>query len=151
MGLLVVEKEGLWESVVRVLREQLNEAVWFSTFADAVPVDCDEIRFVLQVPNSLARERIQSRYLQLVNEALAEVGHPELELEVVIAPEDVEVDSPLVDFNESEPATTTTPTRDDVAEAGLNPRYTFDTFVKGASNQFALAAAQRVAETPARS
>ena len=74
MGLLVVEKEGLWESVVRVLREQLNEAVWFSTFADAVPVDCDEIRFVLQVPNSLARERIQSRYLQLVNEALAEVG-----------------------------------------------------------------------------
>ena len=151
MGLLVVEKEGLWESVVRVLREQLNEAVWFSTFADAVPVDCDEIRFVLQVPNSLARERIQSRYLQLVNEALAEVGHPELELEVVIAPEDVEVDSPLVDFNESEPATTTTPTRNDVAEAGLNPRYTFDTFVKGASNQFALAAAQRVAETPARS
>jgi chromosomal replication initiator protein len=36
-------------------------------------------------------------------------------------------------------------------EAGLNPRYTFDTFVKGASNQFALAAALRVAETPARS
>ena len=34
---------------------------------------------------------------------------------------------------------------------GLNPRYAFETFVKGASNQFALAAAQRVAETPARS
>jgi chromosomal replication initiator protein len=36
-------------------------------------------------------------------------------------------------------------------EGGLNPRYTFETFVKGASNQFALAAALRVAETPARS
>jgi chromosomal replication initiator protein len=34
---------------------------------------------------------------------------------------------------------------------GMNPRYTFETFVKGASNQFALAAALRVAETPARS
>jgi chromosomal replication initiator protein len=33
----------------------------------------------------------------------------------------------------------------------LNPRYTFETFVKGTSNQFALAAAQRVAETPGRS
>ncbi len=65
MRLLVVEKEELWESVVRVLREQLNEAVWFSTFADAVPVDCDDASFTLQVPNSLARERIQSRYLQL--------------------------------------------------------------------------------------
>jgi chromosomal replication initiator protein len=34
---------------------------------------------------------------------------------------------------------------------GMNPRYTFETFVKGASNQFALAAALRVAETPGRS
>ena len=33
----------------------------------------------------------------------------------------------------------------------MNPRYTFDAFVKGTSNQFALAAALRVAETPARS
>ena len=35
--------------------------------------------------------------------------------------------------------------------AGMNPRYTFDAFVKGTSNQFALAAALRVAETPGRS
>jgi len=35
--------------------------------------------------------------------------------------------------------------------AGLNPRYSFDAFVKGQSNQFALAAASRVAETPGRS
>ena len=151
MGLLVVEQESLWESVVRVLREQLNEAVWFSTFADAVPVDCDEIRFVLQVPNSLARERIQSRYLQLVNEALAEVGHPELELEVVIAPEDVEPDAPKVEQHDADTTITVGAERDATSDAGLNPRYTFDTFVKGASNQFALAAAQRVAETPARS
>ena len=33
----------------------------------------------------------------------------------------------------------------------MNPRYTFEAFVKGASNQFALAAALRVAETPGRS
>jgi chromosomal replication initiator protein len=41
------------------------------------------------------------------------------------------------------------PTRN--TATGLNPRYTFDAFVKGASNQFALAAAMRVAETPGRS
>ena len=151
MGLLVVEKEELWESVVRVLREQLNEAVWFSTFADAVPVDCDDASFTLQVPNSLARERIQSRYLQLVNEALAEVGHPELELAVVIAAEESEEFPPASDAAPADAPITSVGGSDQAAEAGLNPRYTFDTFVKGASNQFALAAAQRVAETPARS
>lgn len=34
---------------------------------------------------------------------------------------------------------------------GLSPRYTFDTFIVGASNQFAHAAARAVAETPSRS
>src|SRR5262249_60775306 len=33
----------------------------------------------------------------------------------------------------------------------LNPRFTFDTFVVGSSNQFAHAAARAVAETPSRS
>src|SRR6266404_1812474 len=35
--------------------------------------------------------------------------------------------------------------------AGLNPRYTFDTFIVGSSNQFAHAASRAVAELPSRS
>jgi chromosomal replication initiator protein DnaA len=38
-----------------------------------------------------------------------------------------------------------------ISSGGMNPRYTFEAFVKGASNQFALAAALRVAESPGRS
>ncbi len=40
---------------------------------------------------------------------------------------------------------------DDEGVARLNPKYTFDTFVVGASNQFAHAAARAVAESPSHS
>ena len=48
------------------------------------------------------------------------------------------------------PPATTSPVAD-TQNARLNPKYTFDTFVIGAGNRFACAAAQAVAETPARS
>ena len=60
-----------------------------------------------------------------------------LELEVVIAPEDTEVDAPRLEHPDAEISIVVGSERDAAADAGLNPRYGFDTFVKGASNQFA--------------
>jgi chromosomal replication initiator protein len=48
------------------------------------------------------------------------------------------------------PAATTAPTRPSSSQTRLNEKYTFDTFVIGASNRFAHAAAVAVAEAPAR-
>lgn len=152
------QPHNVWDAVTIILRDQLTESAWFSTFQDAMCVDDGTETLVIEVPNNLARERILSRYRSMLDDALAEAGHRGTEIDVrvgsnrheyeladqsTIAQEpDVATKSPTLD---SDSATYSPP------EGGLNPRYTFETFVKGASNQFALAAALRVAETPARS
>jgi chromosomal replication initiator protein len=54
---------------------------------------------------------------------------------------------------EPEPAAVTeaAPDREAVTPTSLNPKYTFESFVVGSSNQFAHAAARAVAEIPSKS
>jgi chromosomal replication initiator protein len=158
--------DDVWRATAQVLRAQVSEAVWFSTFNDAVAVADDKMSLRLQGPNTYVRERILTRYMSLVRDALDEVGASERQLLI-----DVQTNT-AADVNEqlstnntpdqlpaelntslNQPSDTTTlKSRTGKGMAvGLNPRYTFETFVKGTSNQFALAAAQRVAETPGRS
>jgi chromosomal replication initiator protein len=156
----VSESEDVWTQVTLSLRSQLAESVWFSTFQDVAPLESDSDTLRLLAPSAYVRDRILSRYLPLVTEALHDVheGHRRVEIDVEAAASVVE--SPTDLDRDTSSADTAADERSDrqstqrsllLDEAGLNPRYTFETFVKGASNQFALAAALRVAETPARS
>ena len=140
------EAEKLWTEAAAWLRDQVSEGVWSSTFQD---VRADEVmgdRMVLLVPNSVVRERIESRYLPLVRDALTEVGAGHLQLDIEARQDPAYENEPVEDH----PAPVRPPDAPRLLD-GLNPNYLFDAFVQGASNQFALAAALRVAEVPARS
>jgi chromosomal replication initiator protein len=66
---------------------------------------------------------------------------------------DAQGDAPAVSLSPEEVAAleTAPPPVTAPGPAGLNPRYTFDTFIVGSSNQFAHAASRAVAEAPSRS
>ena len=154
----MAEHDTVWTAVSALLRAQVSEAVWLSTFQDVVPLPGGDDALRLQVPNGHIKERILTRYLQLVLDALAEIDESDRQLVVEVAPivEGEDGDGAADDFSRDSfdddtalAGSAATSTRGQAT--GLNPRYTFETFVKGASNSFALAAAQRVAETPARS
>jgi len=147
---LVNEADHLWTAAAQFLRAQVSEAVWLSTFQDTRADRLDSERLVVVVPSLHVRDRIEGRYLPLVRDALVEVGRPELALEMEINTEPEVEELPDLTPRPAFPRPSAPMVAPAVAD-GLNPRYTFETFVRGASNQFALAAAQRVAETPARS
>ena len=175
------EAHRLWDTCAALLRAQVSDLVWHTAFDGVRAVDYDGATLTLGVPNPLAKDRIEGRYLGLVRDALIEAGAPDaqLQLQIDIAepPAPWWVERPVAPSLPFPPtslpgsgqglpgsgmgAPSSTPgampgpmartngeSRDEVVE--LNPRYTFENFVIGRSNRFAHAAAQSVAEMPAR-
>lgn len=159
----------LWKACSEVLREQVSEAVWLTSFNAATPVSVDDDRFVLAVPSTVFRDRIEHRYLPLMRSAIADVGAGDLDVVIQVhsaaAAADEPSDGAVEEARSPEPPAAAAPQasqqhagRSPTGNRGhdetgltINPRYTFDAFVTGTSNRFAHAAALSVAETPARS
>ena len=80
----VSESEDVWTQVTLSLRSQLAESVWFSTFQDVTPLESDPDTLRLLAPSAYVRDRILTRYLPLVTEALhdANEGQRRVEIEV---------------------------------------------------------------------
>jgi chromosomal replication initiator protein len=99
-------------------------------------------QLVVRVPNPVFRDWLTKHYVGILNEALAELrlpgkgvqfvtdGRPETEV-----PPSASTPEPLVEPETTVPAPIT-------GSSGLNPRYTFETFIVGPSNQFAHAACE---------
>ena len=87
----------------------------------------------ITVPSAPFRDWFLKNYSSLVSEMLASLGHGSVRLQC-----DVETFGNV----ESLPV---------IEASSLNPKYTFETFVVGASNQMAHAAAKAVAEVPSKS
>ncbi|HEV2590429.1 MAG TPA: chromosomal replication initiator protein DnaA [Gaiellaceae bacterium] len=146
--------ESLWNDVAARLRGALNETTYSTWFSEVAGFELDEESFVVGVPNEFTREWIEGHFLDLIRAAVRDVGGQSLRvrfhvLESPVAPPapppaaTQPVPAALHPLAGAEPATK--------AElAGINPKYTFDSFVIGSSNRFAHAAALAVAEAPAQ-
>ena len=149
-----------WPDLAALLRTRVSEATWNTCFSTARPIVFDDHRLVLAVPHSIAKERIESRYLEVLRAVVREFTGQELDILIDVIdhealPGSGFPDSPVVDLPQTapafiRPAATTAPSATS-GDLVLNNRYTFEDFVIGASNRFAHAAAMSVAETPARS
>ncbi len=156
---------AMWAEFSARLRTRLPEATWNNNFASVVAVGLDEHTLIMGVPHSIAKERIESRYLDVLQEVAFETTGRVIQVEIRVVDTDELAENENTRFlgtNDAiEPTAPIQQTLGIAPHSGgvagvsgdlvLNPRYTFDDFVIGASNRFAHAAAMSVAETPARS
>ena len=142
--------EEVWTEVLDRVSEHINAPSLRVWFEGTKPVNLYENGLEISVPNSFAKEYIESRFKPLLEEALDSVMDQEetsLVVSVGSAREDggtqtVAVEEEAADGDAAESVRTAR------APRSLRAKYTFDTFVIGAGNRFAHAATLAVAETP---
>ena len=141
---------NVWSELLARIETKVNRHSFNTWFSPTVFVEDTGDRVTVRVPSELCRNWLTKHYSNVITEATAEVRRSGVKVAFVIDAElGTVTERPTVPA-----AATPTPAPAPAPAAmtrGLNPRYTFDTFVVGSSNQFAHAAAVAVGEAPSRS
>ena len=137
---------NIWDQVLARVETKVNRHSFYTWFKPTAFVAERDGAIRVRVPNALFRDWLTKHYAVVIEEALTEVqraGSP-----IVFVTEDI--GAPLVpQIPAPEPELEEETDGDDLGI--LSPRYSFDTFIVGSSNQFAHAACRAVAEAPSRS
>ena len=155
------QAHAVWRACLESIREQLNTQSFKTWFEPIVPLHVRGTTLTVQVPSQFFYDWIEEHYTEVINRALPQVLGKDAAIEYLIHAEDPQLDleyAPAASLPRElgTPAPVLPlaprPTRHEVRERPfqtfLNPRYTFDNFIKGDSNQLARAAASAVANNP---
>lgn len=140
---------SIWDQILGRIETKVNRHNFYTWFKPTAFVADAGGAITVRVPNALFKDWLTKHYSVVLSEALAEVRRPDVSLVFVaegLAAAVVAVEEPPAPPSEQAP-----PEVPASNAGGLNPRYTFDTFIVGSSNQFAHAACRAVAEAPSRS
>src|SRR5919202_6886875 len=135
--------EDIWIEVLDRVSEHVNTPSYRAWFEGIKPVDIYENRLEISVPNLFAKEYIESRFKPLLEEALGSTLGEEDTTLVVSIEGTADRSSDGENGRSSNSAEFVRNVR---TPRPFKAKYTFDTFVIGAGNRFAHAAALAVSE-----
>jgi chromosomal replication initiator protein len=142
-SMAALDVHAVWQRCVDDVQARLTTPASRAWFEETEPLALTDEAITLRAPNSFAKEWLEHRYANLLQDALRRACGRELRLEILTGSNGAgPLPIPVPPAPADAPA-------DAAHQASLNPRYTFETFVIGASNRFAHAAAMAVAEAPA--
>ena len=146
--------DELWSRIDSHLRARLRPDLYDRWFRPLRAVAVGEGRVQIGAPDKFHRDFVEDNYRSWFEEFVPELVGERLRIAFVVdeAPRAVPAAVPSIApaHSPAPRATTLETTPADPRESRPNARYTFETFVVGASNHFAFAAAQAVAANPGR-
>jgi len=159
--------QAVWAQILDSMKEQLAPSA-FNWLNPIQPLSLSDSELVLGTQTEMAKEWIAGHYQTFIEDAVSEVLGAQKNITFTVVAEETPAETtPVVAssrskkdnpnqgslFSEGDNSSETAAETHIVApgdNSSLNPKYTFDTFVTGKSNNFAHAAAMAVADKPGK-
>jgi chromosomal replication initiator protein len=129
-----------WDQICSFLKSRVSAESFDNWLVGTAYLDVAAETLSVSVPNRETRSWLETEYSHLVQNAIYELKLPIRRVSYECAPSGA-----------VRPAQASLDALEPESPPSLNPKFTFDTFVVGACNQFAHAAARAVATNPSRS
>jgi chromosomal replication initiator protein len=142
-----MNSDQAWQATLGQLQMEMSKAAFDTWVRSSELVSYQKDNFTIGVQNAYARDWLESRLSTTVNRLLTGImGRPQTVSFIVWHKDFEEVEEDVDDLQADKTVLDNAPR----PNGTINPRYTFDNFVVGASNRLAHAASMAVAENPAR-
>jgi chromosomal replication initiator protein len=135
------EVSTVWEDCLSLLKDRIQPQSFKTWLKPTRLIDDSGHELNISVPNRFVANWLEGHYIDQIQEAVSAVWGQNRAIKFTVAAEEREIQIP--EQVKREPVKP-----DTYAQTLLNPRYTFESFVVGDSNQFAHAAALAIAEAP---
>ena len=125
----------IWDRVLSTLQRE-TMSVSFNTFIKTLtPYAIEDEFFIVIAPDAIAKESVERRHSRAIEKVINEISNQTLYLKVVLNE----------DLNSSRSTQSETKVNN---ASNLKPKYVFDNFIKGKSNELAFAASVAIADAP---
>ena len=137
----MLDHKDLWKIVKNNLKSSQPDHAYSTWFEPIVSIGLNDNTLLLELPNQFFYDWIQAHYIDIIEEAANDEHGDQLTIKYTVAPQNPLIDQQPHDGLQEQVGAKT-------SNKSLNENYTFVSFIEGAHNQFAKAAALNVGENP---
>ena len=140
--------DELWNKILEIIKEKLSSPAYNSWFSQTKVVKFDGNEFIISAPSVFCKDWLEKHYSGFIKDILKGILGSDDNLKIKFKTADKKFSAPSPSTSKKQTKKTEPSLKNN--NLGLNPRYTFDSFVVGNDNRFAHAACLAVAQTPAK-
>jgi chromosomal replication initiator protein len=150
---IIYEHALAWKECLKNIKLNVTLMTYNTWFLPIKPLKLDNSTLMVELPSQFFWEWIDEHYNSLINKTIREILGPNVKLSYVIA-DKIESEIEEQSFSKNIEETKSVKVSNEKAQeknnidSFLNPRYTFDNFIKGEGNQLARAAAGAISDNP---